>query len=323
MSEFQATFFNILGETVPVFLIIGAGCLCRLVGLVTESSEKNIMTLALNVLYPCFIISKVCGNQSLQQVSVVATAFTAGLSLTVIALALSAGVSRLLKLKSGAERNTFTVSGAIQNYGFIPIPLIEGLFPADAKETLGVLFVHNLGLELALWTIGVVIISGTRAGMWRRLINGPTVAITVGLFLNFTSGYRLIPPVANDAMTQLGNCAIPVSLLLVGVSLAGVVLNDKWLSGWRIPVAAIVLRFLMMPVLFLLAAQLLSHTKPLMLILLVEAAMPAAVFPIVIAKHFGGKPAVAVEIVVFTTIASLALTPVILTFAIWLFGLSI
>ena len=79
----------------------------------------------------------------------------------------------------------------------------------------------------------------------------------------------------------------------------------------------------MMPVLFLLAAQLLSHTKPLMLILLVEAAMPAAVFPIVIAKHFGGKPAVAVEIVVFTTIASLALTPVILTFAIWLFGLSI
>ncbi len=323
MVDFQATFNNILGETMPVFLIIGAGCVCRFVGLVAESSEKNIMTLALNVLYPCFIISKVCGNQALQHVSVVATAFTTGLSLTVIALGLSAGVGRLLKLKEGSEQNTFTVSGAIQNYGFIPIPLLEGLFPQDAKETLGVLFVHNLGLELALWTIGVVVISGTRTGMWRRLVNGPTVAIIVGLFLNFTSGYELIPAVANDAMTQLGGCAIPVSLLLVGVSLAGVVLNGKWLSGWRIPVGAISLRFLVMPVLFLLAAQLLSDSKPLMLIMLVEAAMPAAVFPIVIAKHFGGKPAVAVEIVVFTTLVSLVLTPVILTLAIWLFGVSI
>ena len=316
------TFFDILGETIPVFLIIGVGCLCRFVGLVTESSEKNIMALAVNVLYPCFIISKVCGNQTLQHASVVVTALLAGLTLTAIALGLTAAVSRLLKLKRGAERNTFTVSGAIQNYGFIPIPLLEGLFPVDAKEALGVLFVHNLGLELALWTVGVVIISGTRKGMWRRLINGPTVAIILGLFLNFTSGHELIPPVAAKAMSQLGNCTIPVSLLLVGVSLAGVVAKGNWLTGWRIPTGAIAVRFLIMPVLFLLAAQLLSFSRPLMLIMLVESAMPAAVFPIVIAKHFGGKPAVAVEIAVYTTVASLALTPAILMLAFWLFGVT-
>ena len=318
------TFSDILGETIPVFLIIGVGCLCRVVGLVTESSEKNIMALALNVLYPCFIISKVCGNQSLQQVSVVVTALLTGLTLTAIALGVAAGLGRLLKLKSGPERNTFTVSGAIQNYGFIPIPLLEGLFPADAKETLGVLFVHNLGLELTLWTVGVVIISGTREGMWKRLINGPTVAIILGLFLNFTSGHELIPTVATKAMGQLGLCTIPISLLLVGVSLAGVVLKGNWLSGWRVPTGAIAVRFLIMPVFFLLAALLLSNfSRPLMLIMLVESAMPAAVFPIVIAKHFGGKPSVAVEIVVFTTVASLILTPAILTLAMWLFGVTV
>ena len=314
------TFYDILGQTIPVFLIIGIGCLCRVVGLVNESSEKNIMTLALNVLYPCFIISNVCGNQALQLVSVVGTALAAGLTLTIAALAVAAGVGRLLKLKAGAERNTFTVSGALQNYGFIPIPLFKGLFPDEAKETIGVLFVHNLGLELALWTIGVVIISGTRTGMWRRLINGPTVAIVVGLLLNFTTSYQFIPGVATEAMTKLGNCTIPVSLLLVGVSLAGVVLKGNWISDWRIPVGALLVRFLIMPVLFLLAAQTLSYSRPLMLIMLVESAMPAAVFPIVIAKHFGGKPAVAVEIVIYTTVASLLMTPAILTLAFWLFG---
>lgn len=316
------TYWDILGETIPVFLMIGVGCVCRIVGLVTESSEKSIMAIVLNVLYPCFIISEICGNQALQQVSTVVTALAVGLTVTAIALGVAASVSRLLKLKSGPEQNTFTVSGAIQNYGFIPIPLIRGLFPEEAKETIGVLFVHNLGLELALWTIGVVIISGKREGMWRRLINGPTVAIIAGLALNFTSGHEHIPLVATKAMGQLGLCTIPVSLLLVGVSLAGVVMSGKWLSGWRIPVGAITVRFLVMPIFFLLAARLLSFSQPLMLIMLVEAAMPAAVFPIVIAKHFGGKPAVAVEIVVFTTVASLALTPAILTLAIWLFGMT-
>ena len=317
------TFTDILSETVPVFLMIGAGCVCRVVGLVTESSEKSIMSIVLNILYPCFIISKICGNQALQQVPVVVTALVAGLLLTAIALAVAAGAGRLLQLPVGPTRNTFTVSGAIQNYGFIPIPLLAGLFPADAKETLGVLFVHNLGVELALWTVGVVIISGTREGMWRRLINGPTIAIIVGLLLNFTSGHEQIPLVATKAMTQLGQCSIPISLLLVGASLAGVVIKGNWLSGWRIPVGAIAVRFLVMPIFFLLAALLLSNTRPLMLIMLVEAAMPAAIFPIVIAKHFGGKPAVAVEIVVFTTVASLILTPAILTLAIWLLDVTV
>ena len=318
------TFSVILGVTIPVFLIIGVGCLCRVVGLVTESSEKNILALVLNVLYPCLIISNVCGNETLQQVSVVATALLTGLALTAIALGVAATVSRLLSLKSGPEQNTFTVSGAIQNYGFIPIPLIKGLFSKEeAKETLGVLFVHNLGLELALWTVGVVIISGTREGMWKRLINGPTIAIIVGLFLNFTSGHQLIPQVATEAMTKLGLCTIPISLLLVGVSLAGVVLKGNWLSGWRIPVGALAVRFLVMPVFFFLAAHLLSNSRPLMLIMLLESAMPAAVFPIVIAKHFGGKPAVAVQIVIFTTVASLVLTPAILALAMWLFGVTV
>ena len=189
---------------------------------------------------------------------------------------------------------------------------------------MGLLFIHNLGLELALWTVGVVIISGTRKGMWRRLINGPTIAIIVGLVLNFTSGHKLIPLVATEAMEQLGLCTIPISLLLVGVSLAGVVLKGNWLSGWRIPVGALSVRFLVMPIFFLLAARLLSNfSRPLMLIMLIESAMPAAVFPIVIAKHFGGKPAVAVQIVIFTTVASLILTPAILTLAMWLFGVTV
>ena len=57
------------------------------------------------------------------------------------------------------------------------------------------------------------------------------------------------------------------------------------------------------------------------MVLLVQASMPAAIFPIVIAKHFGGHPSVAVQAMLATSLLSLALTPAILTFGLWLFGL--
>lgn len=307
------TFLGILGETVPVFIIIAVGCLCRATKIFTESSERATLNVVLNVLYPCFILSKVCGNAALKQTSTVTLALLAGLSLTILSFVVANLVGRALKLPAGKVRNTFNLAAAVQNYGFIPIPLIAGIFPAHiANETLGVLFVFNLGLELAFWTVGVVIVSGSRQGMWRRLVNGPTVAIIVGLILNFTGGYQWIPSVVDSAIGQLGNCSIPVSLMLVGVSFAGVVGQGNFLSGWRIPTGALAIRFAIMPTIFFAAAYLLSFSQPLMLILIVQAAMPAAVFPIVIAKHFGGKPSVAAEISVLTSFASLAMTPAII-----------
>jgi predicted permease len=317
------TFLGILGETVPVFLIIAVGCLCRATKMFTESSERATLRIVLNVLYPCFILTKVCGNESLKQSSTVSLALLIGLGTTLLAFTVAYLVGRAIKLDSGKVQNTFNLSAAIQNYGFIPIPLIEGIFPRHiADETLGVLFVFNLGLELAYWTVGVVIVSGTRRGMWWRLLNGPTIAIVLGLILNFTGGYLWIPGVVESAMGQLGNCSVPISLMLVGVSFAGVAAQGNFLSGWRIPLGAFAVRFAIMPPVFFVAAYLLSFSQPLMLILIVQAAMPAAVFPIVIAKHFGGKPAVAAEISVLTSLASLVLTPAIICLGLLVFDLS-
>jgi predicted permease len=314
------SFAAILVETIPVFIIIGIGCLCRATKLVTESSEKTILGLVLNLLYPCFILSKICGNSALQELSTVGGGLAVGIVTTVTGLVVAYFAAQLFQIKTGQTRNTFTLSTAIQNYGFIPIPLIAGIFPKEiADETLGVMFIYILGLELVFWTIGVSIVSGSRKGAARRLVNGPSIAIVTGLILNFTQAYQWIPLPAEKAMEQLGLCSVPVSLLLVGVSLAGVMLQGNWLSCWRIPTAALLVRFAVMPILFLAAASLLSFSKPLMLVLIVEASMPAAIFPIVIAKHFGGKPTVAVQVSVFSSLACLILTPGILTLAFALF----
>jgi predicted permease len=41
----------------------------------------------------------------------------------------------------------------------------------------------------------------------------------------------------------------------------------------------------------------------------IEAAMPAGILPIVIARHYGGQPLTAVQVVVATTVVGLLVIP--------------
>ena len=316
-------FFTIFGATVSVFLIIGIGSLTRVVGMINDESEKSVMRIIVNVLYPCFILSKIPGNQALEQGATVGIALGAGFLLTVIGLLVARGVGFGLQIKKDDGLNTFCVSTALQNYGFIPIPLIVAIFGDKADETLGVLFVHNLGLEIALWTICIVLLSGTMTGAAKRLINGPTIAITAGLILNFTGLYQWIPPFIATAMRDLGNCTIPIGLLLVGAALAGVIQSESWKINWPVVSGAMMIRFLIMPFVFLITASLVAFSPELKRVLIIESAMPAATFPIVLSKHFGGKPNIAVQVCLVTSIASLLMTPLILMFALRFFGIDV
>jgi len=309
------SFLTILAASIPVYLIVGIGFSLRRMGVVTDDAERSLMKIVINLLYPCFILSKVPGNTSLEDVSLVGLALAVGLALPVLALLVSFIVGRSLGIDSRPALGTFCLSTSIQNYGYVPIPLIIALFPATSKETLGVLFVHNLGLEVAMWTIGIVVLSGSMAGAGRRLINGPTIAITVGLLLNFSGWHEWIPAVISKAISELGNCSIPISLLLVGASLASVLQAEKWQTQWPVIGGSLAVRFAIMPVLFLVAAQLVSHWPELRDVLIVQSAMPTAIFPVVLAKFYGGRPSVAVQACLATSLVSLLMTPLWLTLA--------
>jgi len=318
------TFENILISTITVFLVVGLGWFCHRIKVIDDTAEKSLMTLAINVFYPCFILSKILGNDLLRQSTLVTAAMVVGLVLIVVAFAVCFLAGRLIGLKSDDGLNTFTVGAALQNYGFIPIPLVERIFSGEqADQILGVLFVHNLGLEIALWTLGIVLISGSSVGVWKKLINGPSIALTVGLFLNFTQLHTEIPSVLMSVISMLGPCAVPISLILVGATLGSVIQKSPWQGNVRVISATMVLRFLLLPLLYGTAAYLIWFSDELRIVLLIQASMPCAIFPIVLARHYQGHPAIAVQTAISTSAACLLLTPLLLTFWFWLVKTSV
>ena len=64
-----------------------------------------------------------------------------------------------------------------------------------------------------------------------------------------------------------------------------------------------------LPVVMLCIARWLPCPVELKRVLVVEAAMPAAVFPIIMARYYGGQPLTAVQVVLATTALGLVTSP--------------
>jgi predicted permease len=118
-----------------------------------------------------------------------------------------------------------------------------------------------------------------------------------------------VPGFVSQTIRSLAACAIPLGLIMTGVNLAQYLGEPARLFDARVSVAAMAFRLGLLPLLILLLAKYLPCSDDLKRVLVVQAAMPTAVFPIIIAQLYGGHPRTAVQIVLGTTALGIFVIP--------------
>ena len=303
---------TIFTATFAVFGAVFIGLVARKREWLTQEADASLLRVIINVLLPCLIFRVVAGNEHLRQAEHVVLPPLVGFGSVALGCLTGYAFARVLGAKIGldtaAKQRTFALCVGMYNFGYIPIPLVEMLF---GQGTLGLLFVHNTGVEAALWTVGLLTLTGgLRAGWWKHLLNPPLVAIAVGLLFNFTGASAYVPGFASQIILWLGQAAIPVGLVLVGATIGDALEGATGGLGLSTISAALALRLALLPALFLTVAWALpTDLLPLKQIITVQAAMPAAVFPIILVKHYGGDSSTALRVALGTSALSLLTTP--------------
>lgn len=309
----------VLAAVVPVYLLILAGAFLRKIGVMRKDQDDPIFRLVYSVLYPCLILDKIMGEESVRHPSSVMWGIGIGFSLTVLSFGGAWLAAGLLRFQKGNGKRTFAISAGVQNFGYTAIPVVEQLWVGGGA--LAMLFVHNLGVELAIWSVGVMIISGDKQIPWRKLVNGPVISVLLGLILVGTGADQFLMPSVEGAgfslggairktMAWLGAGAFPIAILVTGCIMVDMVGDER--PSWRVTLGACVVRLAVLPLLLLSAAKFLPAPLALKQVLVVQAAMPAAMSPILLAKIYGGRPGVAVQIVLATTVVSLFTLPFVI-----------
>jgi len=304
---------NLLHLILPVYLVIASGYALRRAGIFTEEGDRSLLGVLVNLFVPCLALDVIIGNEALERPANWIFPPLFGFLVPAMGYLVCLAGGRLF-LRDAKTARTFASVAGLQNYGYIALPICLALFDRDV---VGVLMAFNMGVDIAMWSLGVALLPGGDAKSdWKKiLLSPPIVSVAAAIALNAMGAGHWVPQAVDGAWHMLGLCAVPVGLLVTGAVLADHMSPGILRSGWNTIGLALVLRLALLPALILAVGLWLPLDPALRKVLILQSAMPSAVFPVVLAKLHGGDMPTALRIVLGTSAASLITIPLWLGWA--------
>lgn len=277
----------------PIFVAAAVGYVWSRTG--RRYEDEFVRRVVMYVGTPCLIVSTI--GQA--EVDTVSLARIGGACLaTVLVTALVFGA--ILRLARQDLRVALPPL-VFPNNGNMGLPL--ALF-AFGEEGLALALAWFVVMALSHFTLGVAIASGT--SRWRDSLESPIVwsaVVAVGLQITGTG----LPAWVANTVDLLGGLTIPLMLITLGASLAGI--RVRALGG---ALGLAVLRLAGglgagLAVAFVLGLDGVARD-----VVVLQAAMPAAVFNYLIAQQFGRSPELVASVVVTSTLLSFATLPLLI-----------
>lgn len=298
----EVTFF----QMVIIFFLILVGFACRKAGLISDENNRCLSRLMVFVFNPAIILSSMTGSEAGEQLSI-GMAFLVAASIQVTTILIAALVCRWLT-GVDLERRLYQLMFAFSNVGFIGIPVIRALFGA---EYLIYVAVFILEFNVLIYTYGYALLNDQKKS-WKiqdlkPMLNMGTLACALSLFL-FFSGIRL-PQVVNSTVDYLGDAAVPISLIIIGVNLGQKKLASIF-TNIRTYIFCI-LKLVLVPVLQIFLLKKLPIPADMCQIYAVLAAMPVGTMPQIMAVERGIPDGPCSDTILLSTILSIVTIPLV------------
>ncbi len=300
----------IVSRVLGVFLVMAIGAACRKRTWLTREADRSLANLTANVLLPALFIDRILASDQLDSLLVAWMPPVVGFASTAVGFSLAWGfarsLGRFIGLHTDAQQRSFAICAGVCNYGYIPLPLAEHFYPDAVVD----LILHNVGVDLALWSVGLAVISGSAGGGWKRaLVSPPVLAVAIAVSLKQLGVDAYIPQPVLQAIGAMGDCSVPLGLLLSGAIIVDYFREADWHGAYRTIAASILLRQAIFPVMMMAFTIAWIGDLELRQVMILQAAMPAAVFPIVLVRLYERDTATALRVVLSTSIAGVVLIP--------------
>jgi len=286
---------QLLAVIAPILICAGLGYVWARKGL--DYPVEFISRMVMNIGAPCLIISSF--NAAEIDAASLGRIAAASVAVMLAMLVIGGVLIRLLRLKA----TTFLPSLLFPNIGNMGLPLCLFAF-GQAGLTLGLtVFLVIFTLHM---TLGMMIVAGR--GNAPGLLKQPVLWATA-IALALALGDWSLPVWLANTTSLLGDFTIPLMLITLGVSLA-----DLKISEWRHSLLFSVIRVVGGFSLGLLVAAWFGMEGIERGVLILQSAMPVAVFNYLLALRFQREPGEVAGMVVLSTALAFLLLPIIVAY---------
>lgn len=312
----------ILGQMLVLLAMMAVGFWCYKKKWITEETSGQLSKLVVNVFNPVLVVNGVLGQNSSEAGNNLG--YNIAFIILYFVILYIVGMLMLLILKPQAgQKSIYRLMTMFSNVGFMGIPVIRSIFGNGAM--IYVAF-YILAYNIMLYTYGMYLArksgeeflgqhnSSETKGFLYQMINPGVIAALVAVII-FAADITL-PEAVCSFCDYMGNTTIPLSMVLIGVSMAQANMREVF-TDWRIYVF-VLLRMILLPIVmvFLLEGivRSLSISQVVLGVFIVELGMPVGSIITLMTREQGGDVTYCTKGVVLSTLASIVTIPLICTF---------
>ena len=299
------TWLIVLEKMIMLVLLMVVGFGAAKAGWVDGDFSQKASRLVMNVFVVGLIVSSVVNTEPIMTNRELAVAVVSVFLVFFLGGALGWIAARLLRFR-GRDRNVAWLSVFFMNNVFIGFPVVEALFGSEAIFCASL---SNLPFNLLLYTVGVAYLQagdGRGRVSLREAFSIPLVAtlLAIGLFL-----FQIpVPELVVDTCRTLGAATVPVSMIIVGISLSHVPIREALLDGKAYAVSLV--KLILCPVVTWAILRLFLDPSSLIFgVLVVIAACPSAAMITILSVRFGADDTLASKIKFLSTVLSAVTLP--------------
>ncbi|WP_026498126.1 AEC family transporter [Butyrivibrio sp. WCD2001] len=296
-----------LKQMIILFVLMGVGIICRKTKMMNDAVSKGMSAIVVNIASPAFILSAGINQETYIGPDMLITCAIVTVVIYAELIIIAVFLPKLLRVDA-KHVGTYRVMTIFSNIGFMGFPIILAMY----GET-GLLYAafFQFPFNLLIYTYGISVMQGdSKDGeglniQWKKIFNVGVIAVfvSVALFL-----FRVrVPASIESVIDSLSGLTVPMSMMVIGYSLAGMKLKELF-SKKRLLVFALI-KLIIIPVVTIFWLHFFITDKILLGVCFVMVATPVGSMTAMLAEAYDGDKETASMGVALTTLLSVFTIP--------------
>jgi predicted permease len=309
--------FKITGLAMAQIFILGSlGYILVKKNILSHEGLDALSRLVIQIIFPALILSQMLKSFNFNLYPNWWIFPLISLAITVLGLAVGWLLLKLSGLK--AHKLQFVSLVAFQNSGYLPLAMAAAIFTGQqASDIFIFIFLFLLGFDLVAWSLGIYMLTYEKQVKFKlqSLFSAPVIANLTSLALIALGLNKFIPDVLWKPLSMVGNCTLPLAMVVVGGNIALVQLKD---IDKKVTSIFLLGKLIILPALGILVVLRLALPHLLGFLIVMQLAMPSATSLSVIIRRFNKQDALISQGVFFSHIIGLLTIPLFLSLYLFL-----
>ena len=291
-----------------LFLLLILGFVLFKCHIFDEYTNKKISALIVNVASPMLIISSIAGVEGSNK-SIVFLMIGAGILMYIGFIILGKIINRIFPFPK-KDWPVYECMVVFANTGFMGYPVLLDVFGQEAVFYASLI---HMAFNFFVYTYAIMCLTkGDDSEFklnFKQLLTPGIILIFVGIFIYLFD--IQLPSVLMDTINSVGSLTAPLSMMMIGSSLAVYPIKDSF-TDWRSYVFAFV-RLMIVPFVTMIMCRLLHIDAYYANITIITNAMPVGSMVLMLATQYNANVKIVTRNIVVSTLLSVITIPIVVS----------